>query len=62
METIDLYYQHREDPAVEPEVVADTMQSFMKEGKIKHWGISNASAEYIRRADAVCKVTRMDAL
>lgn len=57
VETIDLYYQHREDPAVEPEVVADTMQSFIKEGKIKHWGISNASAEYIRRADAVCKVT-----
>ena len=56
VEVIDLYYQHREDPAVEPEVVAEAMQAFIKEGKIKHWGISNASAEYIRRADDVCKV------
>lgn len=61
VETIDLYYQHREDPAVEPEVVAEAMQAFIREGKIRYWGISNASQEYIRRADAVCKVAAVQA-
>lgn len=56
IETIDLYYQHRMDPAVEPEIVADTMLQFIKEGKIRFWGISNGSEEYIRRAHAVCPV------
>ena len=56
-DTIDLYYQHRLDAAREPEEVAYTMQTFIKEGKIRHWGISNASADYIRRADAVCHIT-----
>ena len=54
---IDLYYQHRIDPAVEPEVVADTMSRLIKEGKIRHWGISETSEEYLRRANAVCPVT-----
>ena len=36
---IDLYYQHRVDPQVEPEVVADTMAQLIKEGKIRAWGI-----------------------
>lgn len=54
---IDLYYQHRMDPNVEPEVVADTMAQLMKEGKITHWGISEASEDYLRRAHAVCPVT-----
>lgn len=54
---IDLYYQHRMDPNVEPEVVADTMTQLMKEGKITHWGISEASEDYLRRAHAVCPVT-----
>lgn len=54
---IDLYYQHRIDPKVEPEVVADTMDQLMKEGKITHWGISEANEDYLRRAHAVCPVT-----
>ena len=37
---IDLYFQHRIDPAVEPEEVAGVMADLMKEGKITHWGIS----------------------
>ncbi len=55
-EVIDLYYQHRIDPNVEPEEVAGTMQELIREGKILHWGISEATEEYLRRADAVCKV------
>lgn len=54
---IDLYYQHTQDQKVEPEVVAEEMQKLMDEGKIRFWGISNASEDYVRRADAVCKVT-----
>lgn len=53
---IDLYYQHRIDKNVEPEVVADTMSELIKEGKILHWGISEATAEYLRRAHRVCPV------
>lgn len=54
---IDLYYQHRIDPNVEPETVADTMAGLIREGKILHWGISEATEEYLRRAHAVCPVT-----
>lgn len=54
---IDLYYQHRVDPEVEPEVVAGVMKELIEEGKIKHWGVSNASIEYIKRAHAVCPIT-----
>lgn len=54
---IDLYYQHRIDPNVEPEEVADVMKELIKEGKIRTWGISEAGEEYIRRADKVCHVT-----
>lgn len=54
---IDLYLQHRIDPEVEPEVVADTMSELIKEGKILHWGVSETSEEYLRRAHAVCPVT-----
>ncbi len=54
---IDLYLQHRIDPAVEPEIVADTMSQLMREGKILHWGISETTEEYLRRAHAVCPVT-----
>lgn len=53
---IDLYYQHRIDAKVEPEVVADTMAGLIKEGKILHWGISEATEDYLRRAHAVCPV------
>ena len=54
---IDLYYQHRVDPEVEPEVVAWVMKELLAEGKIKHWGLSNAPLDYLRRAHAVCPVT-----
>ncbi len=53
---IDLYYQHRIDPGVEPETVAATMADLIREGKILHWGISEATEEYLRRAHAVCPV------
>lgn len=53
---IDLYYQHRIDPSVEPEEVAGVMADLIREGKILHWGISEAGEEYLRRAHAVCRV------
>lgn len=54
---IDLYYQHRIDPKVEPEEVAGTMSDLMKEGKIRAWGISETDEAYLRRAHSVCPVT-----
>ena len=54
---IDLYLQHRIDPEVEPEIVADIMSQLIQEGKILHWGISETTEEYLRRAHAVCPVT-----
>ena len=54
---IDLYYQHRIDPKVEPEEVAGAMSELIKEGKILHWGISEVDEEYFRRAHKVCPVT-----
>lgn len=54
---IDLYYQHRPDPAVPIEEVAATMANFIREGKITHWGLSEASEDIIRRAHAICPVT-----
>lgn len=54
---VDLYYQHRVDPNVEPEVVAETMAQLKKEGKIRAWGISCVEEDYLRRAHAVCPVS-----
>lgn len=54
---IDLYYQHRIDPKVEPEEVAGAMSELIKEGKILYWGISEVDEEYLRRAHKVCPVT-----
>lgn len=54
---IDLYYQHRVDPNVPIEDVAGTMQELVKEGKILHWGLSEAGTDTIRRAHAVFPVT-----
>lgn len=54
---IDLYYQHRIDPKMEPEEVAGVMAELIREGKILHWGISEATEEYLRRAHKVCPVT-----
>ena len=56
---IDLYYLHRVDPKVPTEEVALTMQSLIKEGKIRHYGLSEADAETIRRAHAVASVTAL---
>ena len=53
---IDLYFQHRIDPNVEPETVAEVMADLIQEGKITHWGISEATEEYLRRAHRVCPV------
>jgi aryl-alcohol dehydrogenase-like predicted oxidoreductase len=54
---LDLYYQHRIDPEVPAEEVAGVMSELIKEGKILHWGISEANEEYLRKAHAVCPVT-----
>ena len=57
---IDLYYLHRIDPKVEPEVVAATMKELMEEGKIKAWGISVVNEDFLRRAHAVCPVSAVE--
>ena len=54
---IDLYYQHRADPNVPVEEVAGVMADLIREGKITHWGLSEATEGTIRRAHAVCPVT-----
>lgn len=54
---IDLYYQHRVDPQTPIEEVAETMKDLIKEGKILHWGLSEASVKTIRKAHAICPVT-----
>ena len=54
---IDLYYQHRPDPKVPIEDVAGTVADLIKEGKVLYWGLSEASEEEIRRANAVCPLT-----
>ncbi len=51
--TIDLLYQHRVDPAVPIEDVAGTLRDLIGEGKVRHYGLSEASADTIRRAHAV---------
>src|SRR5512136_1415105 len=54
---IDLYYQHRVDPKVPIEDVAGAIKDLIKEGKVLHFGLSEASAKTIRRAHAVHPVT-----
>ncbi|MGD0817349.1 MAG: aldo/keto reductase [Methanomassiliicoccales archaeon] len=56
-ETIDLLYQHRVDPNVPIEEVAGTVKELIQEGKVKHWGLSEAGVETIRRAHAVQPLT-----
>ena len=53
---IDLYYQHRVDPKVPIELVAETMQELIREGKVLHWGLSEPGVETLRRAHRVCPV------
>jgi aryl-alcohol dehydrogenase-like predicted oxidoreductase len=50
---IDLYYQHRVDPNVPIEDVAGAIQDLIKEGKVKHWGLSEAGAQTIRKAHVI---------
>lgn len=57
IDCLDLYYQHRIDPKIEPETVAGEMQKLIDEGLIKAWGISEANEEYLRRSNEVCTVT-----
>lgn len=54
---IDFYLQARIDPKVSPEEAADTMAELIKEGKVLHWGVSEADGDYLRRAHAVCPIT-----
>jgi len=56
---IDLFYQHRVDTNVPIEEVAGTIQDLIKEGKIKHWGLSEAGVESIRKAHAVQPVAAL---
>ncbi|HEY8497880.1 MAG TPA: aldo/keto reductase [Limnochordales bacterium] len=56
VEAIDLYYQHRVDPNVPIEDVAGAVKDLIQEGKVKHFGLSEAAARTIRRAHAVCPV------
>lgn len=57
VEAIDLLYQHRVDPNVPIEEVAGTVKELIQQGKVKHFGLSEASAQTIRRAHAVQPVT-----
>lgn len=54
---IDLYYQHRIDCSIPAEEVAGVMSELIQEGKITHWGISETTEDYLRKAHAVCPVT-----
>jgi aryl-alcohol dehydrogenase-like predicted oxidoreductase len=56
---VDLLYQHRVDPDVPIEDVAGTVKELIEEGKVRHFGLSEAGAETIRRADAVQPVTAL---
>jgi len=57
VETIDLFYQHRVDPNVPIEEVAGAVKELIQEGKVKHFGLSEAAARTIRRARAVQPIT-----
>src|SRR5213082_3491790 len=58
-ETIDLFYQHRVDPNVPIEDVAGAVQDLSREGKVRHFGLSEAGVHTIRRAHAVQRVTAL---
>ncbi len=59
VESIDLFYQHRVDPEVPIEDVAGTVKDLIREGKVKHFGLSEAGTQTIRRAHAVQPVTAL---
>ena len=59
VDALDLFYQHRVDPAVPIEEVAGTVRDLIREGKVRHFGLSEAGAQTIRRAHAVQPVTAL---
>ncbi|WP_394840928.1 aldo/keto reductase [Pendulispora brunnea] len=59
VDAIDLFYQHRVDPAVPIEDVAGTVKDLIQQGKVKHFGLSEAGAQTIRRAHAVQPVAAL---
>jgi aryl-alcohol dehydrogenase-like predicted oxidoreductase len=59
VEALDLFYQHRVDPGVPIEEVAGTVRDLIKEGKVRHFGLSEAGVNTIRRAHAVQPVTAL---
>jgi len=59
VEAIDLFYQHRPDPNVPVEDVAGAVKDLIQEGKVRHFGLSESSADLIRRANAVQPVTAL---
>lgn len=59
VDAIDLFYQHRVDPAVPIEDVAGTVKNLIAEGKVKHFGLSEAGADTIRRAHSVQPVAAL---
>jgi aryl-alcohol dehydrogenase-like predicted oxidoreductase len=59
IDAIDLFYQHRVDPNVPIEDVAGAVKELIQEGKVKHFGLSEAGAQTIRRAHAVLPVTAL---
>ncbi|MBM7420722.1 MULTISPECIES: aldo/keto reductase [Chryseobacterium] len=58
-DVIDLFYQHRVDPNVPIEDVAGTVKELIEEGKVKHFGLSEAGAQTIRKANAIQPVTAL---
>ena len=59
IESIDLYYMHRQDPKVEIEEIVGAMSDLVKQGKVKHLGLSEVNAETLRRAHAVYPITAL---
>lgn len=59
VETLDLYYQHRVDPEVPIEEVAGAVKDLIRQGKVRHFGLSEAGAKTIRRAHAIQPVTAL---
>lgn len=60
VEAIDLYFLHRVDPNVPIEEVAEVMGKLIKEGKIKHWGLSEAGLETIKKANSITPLTAVE--
>jgi len=59
VETIDLYFMHRQDPKVEIEEIVGTMSDLVKTGKVKHIGLSEVDVETLRRAHAIHPITAL---